>query len=93
MMRPGVVWFGEPVPHDQWCAAERACSTCDAMLVVGTSAMVHPAAGLIDLARSRGARIITVNTERSDAGSRAHVELIGCAGRLVPRLLQSVVDR
>jgi NAD-dependent SIR2 family protein deacetylase len=61
--------------------------TCDVLLVIGTSAVVYPAAGLIGLARQAGAKIILINTQRSLASPMADVELIGRAGAVVPRLL------
>jgi NAD-dependent deacetylase len=86
-LRPDVVWFGEPLPADAWAAAERACRECDALLVVGTSAVVYPAAGLIGLAESCGAKIVIVNKEPSGASGLADVELLGPAGDLVPQVL------
>lgn len=88
-MRPQVVWFGEMLPADAWDAAERACSTCDALLVIGTSAEVYPAAGLIGLAKTSGAVVIVINTQPSDASVIADLELIGPAGEVLPRLLSS----
>lgn len=86
-VRPGVVWFGEALPADAWSRAEQACTECDVMLVVGTSAAVYPAAGLIALARGCGARIIIVNTQPSDASDLADAELLGPAGEVLPALL------
>ncbi|MHC4948201.1 MAG: SIR2 family NAD-dependent protein deacylase [Planctomycetota bacterium] len=86
-LRPAVVWFGEMLPPAAWAAAERACTTCDVLLVVGTSAVVYPAAGLIGLAKSAGAKVVIVNTESSDASDLADVELLGPAGEIVPRVL------
>ncbi len=86
-MRPAVVWFGEALPPQQWKAAEQACRDCDTLLVIGTSAIVYPAAGLIGLAKSAGARIIVVNPQRTEAGRIADVEVLGPAGEVVPELL------
>lgn len=88
-VRPDVVWFGEGLPGDVWTQAQQRCVECDLLLVIGTSAVVYPAAGLIDLAKSQGARIIIVNTERSGASGLADVEVIGKAGEVVPRIIQS----
>lgn len=88
-LRPSVVWFGEALPTDAWLAAERACATCDALIVIGTSAAVYPAAGLIGHAKSAGARIVIINTHPSEASGLADVELIGRAGEIVPALLLS----
>ena len=86
-LRPAVVWFGETLPRDTWAAAEQACGECDVMLVIGTSAVVYPAAGLIGLAKSSGARIIIVNTDRSEVSPVADIELLGKAGEIVPQIL------
>ncbi len=88
-MRPAVVWFGEALPADAWLNAERACAECDVLLVVGTSAEVYPAAGLISLAKGAGAAVVIVNTNPSGASHLADIELIGPAGEIVPALLRS----
>ncbi len=86
-LRPAVVWFGEAMPQEAWDIAERACRDCDALLVIGTSAVVYPAAGLIGIAKSAGAGIIVVNTQPSEASPLADIELLGPAGEIVPKLL------
>lgn len=86
-VRPGVVWFGEMLPADAWQRAEHACRSCEVLLVIGTSGVVYPAAGLVMLAKSAGARIVIVNTESSGASELADIELLGPAGEIVPRLL------
>ncbi|HVP38570.1 MAG TPA: NAD-dependent deacylase [Candidatus Saccharimonadales bacterium] len=61
--RPGVVWFGEAIPEDALRAAANAVGCADAVLVVGTSGAVHPAAGIVGSARARGARAVEVNPD------------------------------
>ena len=63
LVRPGVVWFGENLPHDVWATAQNAARTCAVFLVIGTSAVVYPAAGLMHLAKSCGAKVVEINTE------------------------------
>jgi NAD-dependent deacetylase len=67
--------------------AEHHCRSCEVLLVIGTSAEVYPACGLIDLAKRGGAKIIIVNTQPSEASRLADVELIGKAGEILPDLL------
>ncbi len=86
-MRPAVVWFGESLPPDVWAEAERASRDADVMLVVGTTAQVYPAAGLIAIAKQSGARIIIVNPNASDASGLADVEASVPASVGVPALL------
>ena len=52
LARPGVVWFGEPLPSGMMMEAEHAVESANVLLAVGTSAVVYPAAGLIPLAKS-----------------------------------------
>lgn len=61
--RPGVVWFGEPLPDAAWTAAVAAMEACDLLAVIGTSGVVQPAASLPRIARRSGARIIEINPQ------------------------------
>ena len=88
LLRPDIVWFYEPLPEDVWMAAEGAVFECQCLLVAGTSAVVYPAAGLIDVARDAGARVIEVNLEPTAASGRADVSLFGPSGQVLPRLLE-----
>ena len=86
-MRPTVVWFGEPLPGEIWSAAEAAVRQCRILLVVGTSATVYPAAGLISVARDAHATVVVVNREPSGATEDADHELLGSVDDLLPELL------
>jgi NAD-dependent deacetylase len=86
-LRPGVVWFGERLPPDAWNEAQRLCATLDCLIVVGTSATVYPAAGLIEVAAAARATIVSINTEPSGSFGSEHLELTGPASVLVPQLL------
>jgi len=87
LVRPGVVWFGEMLPPAAIDAAERAARGCDAMLVVGTSGAVWPAAGLAGLARRHGAKVVIVNPQPSEIDEDAQVVLRGTAAQTLPTLL------
>ena len=87
LLRPGVVWFGEPLPLAVLDAAQQAASACDLMLVVGTAGAVYPAAGLAHSARAAGARVVVVNTAPSELDDVAHVVLRGAAAQVLPALL------
>jgi NAD-dependent deacetylase len=87
LLRPDVVWSYEPLPVAIWAEAERAARACSCFLVVGTSAVVHPAAGLIDVARSAGARVVEVNLARTIASDAVDVGLYGPSGEILPKLL------
>lgn len=87
MLRPGVVWFGEPLPQEAWERAERATEEAEVFLVVGTSAVVYPAAGLVPLAKARGARVIECNMEETPFSSSLDRSLRGRAGEILPALI------
>ena len=61
LARPNVVWFGESLPADALDAAFAAAQTCEVMLVIGTSALVNPAASLPLVAMQHGAYVVEVN--------------------------------
>lgn len=87
LLRPGVVWFGEPLPPDEWERAEQACRRAQVFLVIGTSAVVYPAAGLADVARQAGAKLAIVNPEPTPLDSVADWVLRGPSGDILTRLL------
>ena len=87
LARPGVVWFGEPLSDGMMKEAEHAAGAAEVLLVIGTSAVVYPAAGLIPYARHGGARVIEVNTEETPFTSQVDCALRGPAGDLVPQLV------
>lgn len=87
LIRPDVVWFGESLPSGAFERAERLAASCDVMLVVGTSGLVYPAAGLPHVARLSGAMTIEINPQPSELTSYLDVFLSGPAGRILPLLL------
>jgi len=90
LVRPGVVWFGEALPEQGLAAAERAARECAAMLVIGTSGAVWPAAGLAHTARRAGARVIVVNPHESELDAVAHLRIAGTAASTLPALLDAL---
>jgi NAD-dependent deacetylase len=87
LARPGVVWFGESLPENVWRDAKNAAETCDVLLIVGTSGSVYPAAGLVQSAKSAGARTIEVNTETTVLSPFVDCSLQGLSGESLPKLL------
>ena len=88
LLRPDVVWFHEALPEGIWQEAESAARTCECFLVIGTSAIVYPAAGLIYLARDRGARVIEINIAATEASGDVDVSLRGPSGTILPELIK-----
>jgi NAD-dependent deacetylase len=92
-VRPDVVWFGETLPQEASAAAWDWSTRCDAMLVVGTSGLVQPAAQLPFVARGAGAVVIEVNPEPTDVSAAAHITCRGSAGAVLPALLAALTER
>jgi NAD-dependent deacetylase len=88
LLRPDVVWFHEMLPQDVWREAAYATIECQCFLVVGTSAIVYPAAGLVQMARGADASVIEVNLEATAASAAADVCLHGPSGQILPQLIQ-----
>jgi NAD-dependent deacetylase len=65
LIKPDVVFFGEPIPIEASQRAFQLSQDCDVMLVVGTSAVVAPASNLPFVAKQHGAVIVEVNLERT----------------------------
>jgi NAD-dependent deacetylase len=88
LARPGVVWFGEPLPDGMMMEAEHAVESADVLLVVGTSAVVYPAAGLIPLAKQMRVKVIEVNPELTPYSDTVDCSLRGPAGEILPDLIR-----
>jgi len=85
-LRPGVVWFGEPLPQAALARAFKSAQEAELLLVVGTSSSVYPVAELPAIARRAGARVLHINPqlhlEEGDWG------IAGMAGEILPRLIR-----
>jgi NAD-dependent deacetylase len=88
LIRPGIVWFGEPLPDEPWQAAVEAVAHADVMVVVGTSGVVYPAAGLPEFALARGTVVVEVNPEPTPLSETATLTIREGAGTALPGLLQ-----
>jgi NAD-dependent deacetylase len=87
LLRPDVVWFGEMLDPDVLDQAEAATQTCDVFLVIGTSAVVQPAATFPFLAAQRKVPVVEVNKEPTTVSSIATISLQGNAGEILPQLV------
>jgi NAD-dependent SIR2 family protein deacetylase len=102
LLRPGVVWFGEALPEDtleevsEWISKDKI----DLMLVIGTTATVYPAAGYVDQARRRGAKVAVINMDGVDGELGAASNLRdddflfqGDAAKILPEILMPVIGK
>jgi len=83
-MRPDVVLFGEMLPVGAFERAAMQASSCEVCFVVGTSAVVYPAASIPEIARSAGAYVVEVNPEPTPLSEICHEVLAGKAGEILP---------
>lgn len=88
LIRPDIVWFGEQLPHEPWDSAIEATEGADLLVVVGTSGIVYPAAGLPEVALARGIPVIEVNPEPTPLSASATATLRETASQALPTLLQ-----
>ena len=86
LMRPDIVWFGEALDDTILAQTLDAAASCEALLVVGTSSVVYPAAALPGLAKRHGAIVIEINVEETPLTGAADYTLRGKSGELLPAL-------
>jgi NAD-dependent deacetylase len=86
-VRPGVVWFGEPLPEDAFADAVERAASCDLLITVGTSGVVYPAAEIPQVASRFGAPVIQVNPQPTPLDAIATINLHGPAAEILPRLM------
>lgn len=93
LMKPDVVFFGEALPQDVLQDATYEASSCDLILVIGSSLVVYPAAYMPRYAKDVGARLVIVNREETSYDGEADLLLPGSAGEIMPRILEAVKQR
>jgi NAD-dependent deacetylase len=92
MLRPDVVWFGEPLPQDVWIDAIMHAQSCDVMVIAGTSLVVSPANTLPLYAKQNDAVLIEVNPERTSLSEDMNLSLRETSANALPHLV-SLFDR
>ena len=83
------MWFGENLSEEVPERARGLAIAARLVLVVGTSSLVHPAAELPLLARSRGAWVVEINPDRTAITDRVDEHLEGPSGSILPALLEA----
>ena len=89
--KPECIFFGEMIPPQCLRRSEAAASTCDIMLVIGTSAGVQPAASIPLIAKQAGAKIIEINLERTPLTiENSDYIIMGKAGEIMKTLISEI---
>ncbi|PNY80705.1 Sir2 family NAD-dependent protein deacetylase [Deinococcus koreensis] len=86
-MRPNIVWFGEYLPEEALQAAAEAFAAADVALIVGTSGVVYPAAGLAFETLGEGGVVIEINPEETELSPHLSFSLRDTASRGLVALL------
>lgn len=87
-LRPDVVLFGEMLPPGAFEQAEQKARECDIFFIIGTSALVYPAAGLAEIAKFSGATLVEINPEETPMTNFCDHSLRGKAGEILPQILK-----
>ncbi len=90
VLKPNAIFFGEPILRDTLIKSFGYAENCDIMLVIGTSAMVYPAAELPAMAKQNGAIIVEINKEPSMIAGIADFSFYGKAGEILPELVEEL---
>lgn len=89
LLRPDVVWFGEALPFAALRAADEAVAACDLFFSVGTSSVVYPSAGYVQVAAQRGAATVEVNRDPTPISRMVRWSIQGKAGEVLPRIVDA----
>ncbi|HEY5611886.1 MAG TPA: NAD-dependent deacylase [Thermoanaerobaculia bacterium] len=89
VLRPDVVWFGELLPDEAMQSAIEAVATADLLLIVGTSGVVYPAAGLLSMLRS--GHSIEINPERTPLSLQCDFSIQSSAAAATPTLCDAIL--
>lgn len=89
LLRPDVVWFGEMLPEGAFERAGRAVHDADLLLVIGTSGVVFPAAGLVALHRGLS---IEINPQLSAVSSSCNFAVPATAAEATPPIVEAIID-
>ncbi|MDZ7636700.1 MAG: hypothetical protein U5J83_00340 [Bryobacterales bacterium] len=85
--RPESVGSGEALPFATWEKAETSVKRAELLLVVGTSAVVYPASGLIAIGMRNGARTVEINPQITPVSDTVDLRLGGNAAEILPDLV------
>lgn len=90
-IRPGVVWFDEPLPTQEWSRAVKRVEQADLLLVVGTSGRVYPAASLPEITEGKGRPVWVIDPD-AGLGTRRRAQWRSTAAAALPALVLACAD-
>jgi len=92
ILKPDVILMEEQLPRTAWIQAEKACKTCDTMLIVGSSLEVMPVAGLPMRAIDHQAQILIFNKTPTYLDRRAKAVISGDIAQTLPSFIDQVIS-
>lgn len=92
LLRPDIVLFGELLPRAAFDAAVEGAKSADVCLLLGTSGIVHPAAGLPRQAKRQGATLVEVNPEATELSDLCDIDIRGKTGEVLPDIEQAMEE-
>ncbi|AKK04448.1 NAD-dependent protein deacetylase, SIR2 family [Corynebacterium mustelae] len=90
LIRPGVVWFGEALPEDEWLVAQHWMMNADLVVIVGTSGVVQPAASLPYVAHQLGTPIVEISPAKTELSALCSFSWDSTAAVALPLITQYV---
>ena len=87
LLRPDVVWFGEPLDQDIWNTAIARSSHCDMMIIVGTSLVVSPANMLPAVSKQNGAILVEINPDETPMSPEMDIIIRDTSASALPKLV------
>jgi NAD-dependent deacetylase len=87
ILKPDVIFFGEPLPEKTLRVAVKESQACDLFIVIGSSLVVYPAASLPLYAKRSGARIVIINLGPTEQDHMADVLINRLAGETMTRIM------
>lgn len=92
LIRPDVVWFGEMLPEGVFEKSEREAYNSDICFVIGTSAVVYPAAYIPHSAKQGGSYVVEINVEPTEISGAVDLSLQGKSGEILPKILDIIKE-
>ena len=92
ILKSTIVFFGEILPHREIELANKWAAQADAVISVGSSLSVYPAAYIPLEIASRGDSFVIINNGPTDLDSLASIRLEGLAGTLLPQLVNAIIN-
>jgi NAD-dependent deacetylase len=93
ILKPAVVFFGEPLPENVFKEASQHAKQCDLFIVVGSTLTVYPAAYLPEYALAAGAALVIINLSATSIDNRAQVAIRARAGEAMPAIVERLKER